>query len=140
MRDLGFDNTAIEHLKKLFPTKTIELMANEVEVENITTQAKKMKTLKERYDFFLVSSVDYDDDIRKKIDILAFIYKGYVFKKNDEWRGMSEYSIIIKLWSFIFETLFEQESDIRLLWGMINSKLIYRFVYLTTTKTTTSRI
>lgn len=42
MRDLGFDNTAIEHLKKLFPTKTIELMANEVEVENITTQAKKV--------------------------------------------------------------------------------------------------
>lgn len=62
--------------------------------------------------------------LEKKIDILAFIYKGYVFKKNDEWRGMSEYSIIIKLWSSIFETLFEEESDIRLLWGMINSKLI----------------
>lgn len=53
MRDLGFDNTAIEHLKKMFPTKTIELTANEIEVENITTQAKKMKTLREKYNFFL---------------------------------------------------------------------------------------
>lgn len=124
MRDLGFDNTVIGHLKRIFPSKPLELPANEAEIEHITTKAKKMNTLRERYNFFLVSSIDCNDDIRKKIDILAFIYKGYVFKKNDEWRGMSEYSIIIKLWSSIFETLFEEESDIRLLWGMINSKLI----------------
>lgn len=51
------------------------------------------------------------------LDILAYLHKAYAFNKHQEWRKISEHSIIIKLWSYLFEALFEEESDIELVWG-----------------------
>lgn len=65
------------------------------------------------------------------LDILAHIHKAYAFKKYQDWKSMSEYSIIIKSWSYLFETLFEEESDIEFAWGeTLNGKFkwIFKFV------------
>lgn len=117
MRELGLDSIAIESIRKSFSLQSYTSLKIEQELIEIMNAADQMAGLREKYNMFLISSTKYDGDIRKMLDILAFIYKGYVYSKNDRWRDMSEYSIIIKLWSFIFETISEEESNIRLLWG-----------------------
>lgn len=45
-------------------------------------------------------------------------YKNLTFREKDisSWKTMSEWSIIVKIWSNVFEILFEEEKDVRLVW------------------------
>lgn len=106
---MDLDGNAIESSQARFPFRSCTLPKIERGLITIMNEAKKMQSVREKYNLFLISSTKNDGDIRKMLDILAFIYKGYVYSKNDQWRDMSEYSIIIKLWSFIFETISKEE-------------------------------
>ncbi|KAI9487113.1 MAG: hypothetical protein EXX96DRAFT_627818 [Benjaminiella poitrasii] len=77
------------------------------------------KADKKKYNQYVSSSLIYDGDTRKKLEILGSIYKVFVFKANDidSWKTVSEWTLIIKMWANTFEILFEEEDDVSLVWG-----------------------
>ncbi|KAL0146238.1 hypothetical protein V8B55DRAFT_1559980 [Mucor lusitanicus] len=69
------------------------------------------KTHQQIYEFLTIKSFE-------KISIMSEIYKVLSRKNNflEKWSSSSEWTLIIKLWSRIFETLFE-DTIINLVWG-----------------------
>ncbi|KAI8979883.1 hypothetical protein BDB01DRAFT_797874 [Pilobolus umbonatus] len=119
MKAVGLDKQAIQDLQKRFMINEPSFQSIDREIHRVRNKAAKALTLREKYNIYVTSSLVFDGDVRKKLEVLASVYKNFVFKKNniDSWKTMSELSVIIKIWSNVFEVLFEEESDIRLVWG-----------------------
>ncbi|CEG84776.1 hypothetical protein RMATCC62417_18533 [Rhizopus microsporus] len=119
MKAVELDGQATQDLQTRFMINNLVCPNIDKEVQNLMKKAKKLPSIREKYNLYITTSLTYDGDKRKKIEILASIYKNLVFKKSgiDSWKTMSEWSIIIKLWASIFEILFEEEYGISLVWG-----------------------
>ncbi|CEG73464.1 hypothetical protein RMATCC62417_08843 [Rhizopus microsporus] len=119
MKAVGLDVQAIQDLQTKFMISNLTCPNVDKEVQQLMKKADKLSSLREKYNLHITTSLTFGGDIRKKIEILAAVYKNFVFKKNDvkSWKTMSEWSIIIKLWVNIFEILFEEEDGISLVWG-----------------------
>ncbi|RCH79655.1 hypothetical protein CU098_005772 [Rhizopus stolonifer] len=73
---------------------------------------------KQKYKFLAIKSFSFSGDDSKKLSIMANIYKLISQEKSilDHWQSSSEWTIIIKIWANVFETLFE-DTMIELIWG-----------------------
>ncbi|KAI7897516.1 uncharacterized protein BX663DRAFT_533786 [Cokeromyces recurvatus] len=62
--------------------------------QQLQSLMKKITSLRGKYNLYIITSLKFDGDIRKKFEILTAIYKSIVFKMNDAycWKTMSEWS------------------------------------------------
>ncbi|KAI8387547.1 hypothetical protein BD560DRAFT_119291 [Blakeslea trispora] len=114
---LNISSKATESLKSQFevaqlviPDPNNVLVKVYSSIDNMTDQQK--------YKFLTIESFDLTGDNQKKISIMSEIYKVLSRKNNflEKWNRSSEWTLIIKLWSRIFETLFE-DTVVDLVWG-----------------------
>ncbi|KAG1049013.1 hypothetical protein G6F43_008637 [Rhizopus delemar] len=116
MKAVGLNELAIHDLQQKFMINEPSFRSIDKEVQQAMKKATKASTQREKYNLYVANSLKFDGDARKKFEIIASIYKNFVFRKNDigSWKTMSEWSVIIKIWSNVFEVLFEEEEDVRL--------------------------
>ncbi|OAD72044.1 hypothetical protein PHYBLDRAFT_68687 [Phycomyces blakesleeanus NRRL 1555(-)] len=114
---LKLDSQAHQALITRFNLRKVIIPQPGKDLKNLYKSAEKL-TPQQKYKFYITQSFDLDGDDRKRLIIIAHIYNLLSHKKDDiqRWKTMSECSLIIKIWSNIFETLFEG-SIVNLIWG-----------------------
>ncbi|CAO3647415.1 unnamed protein product [Mucor hiemalis] len=74
LKELGFDITAVEQLQQMFPSKSVNLLPSiDERLDSVMKEVKQMSTSRERYNAYLILSTKYENDLRKKLDILAYL-------------------------------------------------------------------
>ncbi|CAO3651250.1 unnamed protein product [Mucor hiemalis] len=116
MELLNINSEATETLKGQFEVAQLVIPSP----NNILVELYKSidnKTDQQKHKFLTIKSFDLSGDNQKKISIMSEIYKVLSCKDNflEKWSRSSEWTLIIKLWSRIFETLFE-DKIIDLVW------------------------
>ncbi|KAI8052567.1 uncharacterized protein B0P05DRAFT_561973 [Gilbertella persicaria] len=117
MKMLDISNEAATELSKHFLVPTVEIPEFKDNLKNVFDKSISMEC-KQKYKFLAIKSFSFSGDDSKKLSIMANIYKLISQEKSilDHWQSSSEWTIIIKIWANVFETLFE-DTMIELIWG-----------------------
>ncbi|EIE90535.1 hypothetical protein RO3G_15246 [Rhizopus delemar RA 99-880] len=94
MKAVGLNEQAIHDLQQKFMINEPSFRIIDKEVQQAMKKATKASTQREKYNLYVANSLKFDGDARKKFEIIASIYKNFVFRKNDigSWKTMSEWS------------------------------------------------
>ncbi|KAG1468509.1 hypothetical protein G6F56_003792 [Rhizopus delemar] len=121
---LNLSDKAVEDLKARFKTSSLIIP----KVNDILIKAyKKAEDMPymQRYAYFTTNQFNHLGDNRIKMSIMATIYKVLSHENSilAKWKSASEWTLIVKIWSNIFESLFE-DTAIDLVWGDTKNELL----------------